>query len=74
MEKEDLSQLKISRSENEPVTYRRSNRKKIVWALLIFLLLGFIGLGYYPGLSASLPGSLGDYGFPGLSFSADYPP
>ena len=49
MEKEDLSQLRISRSEKEPVTYRRSNRKKIVWALLIFLLLGFIGLGYTRG-------------------------
>ena len=49
MEKEDLSQLRISRSENEPVAYRRSNRKKIVWALLIFLLLGFIGLGYTRG-------------------------
>lgn len=49
MEKEDLSQLRISRSENEPVTYRRSNRKKIIWALLILLLLGFVGLGYTRG-------------------------
>ena len=45
MEKEDLSQLKISRSEKEPVTYRRSNRKKIIWVLLIFLLLGFSDWG-----------------------------
>jgi RND family efflux transporter MFP subunit len=49
MEKEDLAQLKISRSEKEPVTYRRSNRKKFVWVLLIFLLLGLIGLGYIRG-------------------------
>ena len=49
MEKEDLSQLKISRSEKDPVTYRRSNRKKIIWALLILLLLGFVGLGYTRG-------------------------
>jgi RND family efflux transporter MFP subunit len=49
MEKEDLTQLRISRSEKEPVTYRRSNRKKLVWVLLIFLLLGLIGLGYIRG-------------------------
>jgi RND family efflux transporter MFP subunit len=49
MEKEDLSQLRISRSENEPVAYRRPYRKKIIWALLILLLLGFVGLGYTRG-------------------------
>jgi len=49
MEKEDLSQLRISRSEKEPVTYRRSQRNRIIWALLILLLLGFMGLGYTQG-------------------------
>ena len=49
MEKEDLSQLKISRSEKEPASYRRSNRKRFVWVLLIVLLLGLIGLGYTRG-------------------------
>jgi len=49
MEKEDLSQLRISRSEKEPVTYRRSHRNRIIWALLILLLLGFMGLGYTQG-------------------------
>ncbi len=49
MEKEDLSQLRISRSEKEPVTYGRSKRRKFVWVLLILLLLGLIGLGYGRG-------------------------
>jgi RND family efflux transporter MFP subunit len=49
MEKEDLSQLRISRAEEEPVSYRRSNRKRLVWVLLIFLLLGLIGLGVTRG-------------------------
>lgn len=50
MEKEDLSRLKISRSENEAVTYRRSPKKKIIWALVIVLLFLVTGLGYYQGL------------------------
>jgi RND family efflux transporter MFP subunit len=50
MEKEDLSQLKIVRSQNESVTYRRSPRKKIIWAIVILLLLSVIGWGYYQGL------------------------
>ncbi len=49
MEKEDLAQLKIPRSEKEPVPYRRSKRKRIVWVLLFLLLLGLIGLGYVRG-------------------------
>jgi HlyD family secretion protein len=50
MEKQDLSQLKITRSQNESVTYRRSPRKKILWALLVVWLLSVIGWGYYQGL------------------------
>ena len=74
MEKEDLAQLKISRSPDEPVAYRRSPGKKIIWALVILLLLSGIGLGYRQGYLRPCPGSLGHYGFPGLPLPAEYPP